>query len=121
MPTRVVGNTVLRKAHISGHTTNAHAAAIGATGACISALIMGCLPSCVTVLQSGGGQEEKDSLRYLRSLFTVLFYTLAGVLGCAILRHNHVDIGGIDIPHSAGAGALGGLIFSIGFIFAEPV
>jgi len=105
----MVGNTLLRKVHISGYTTNAHAAAIGATGLCVSA------PISILVSYMGGGQERKASMWYL----TVVLYTLAGVLGCAILRHYHVDIGGIDIPHSAGAGALGGLVLSIGFIFAE--
>jgi len=117
MPPRMVGNTVLRKAHISGYTTNAHAAAIGATGTCTSVL-MGSLASCM--FPSGDGQQQR-ALRSLKSLYTVLVYTLAGILGCAILRHYHVDIGGIDIPHSAGAGTLGGVILSIGLAFAEPV
>ena len=112
MLTRVVGNAVLCKAHISGYTTNAHAAAIGATGTCISAFISG------LVSYMCGGQEQRTSRWYLS--FTVFLYTLAGVLGCATLCHYHVDIGGIDIPHSAGAGAFGGIMLSIGLIFAEP-
>ncbi len=104
---------------MSGYTTNALAAAIRVTGACIFSLILFCLSCCCNcVHQSGRGQEQKVYPWYIRSLYTVVFYTLAGVLDCAILRHNHVDIGGIDIPHSAGAAALRGFIF---FILTGPV
>ena len=106
MPTRMIGNAALRKAHISGYTTNAHAATIGATGTCISAFIVG------LVSHMCGWQGRRAS--------PVFLYTLAGVIGSATLRHYHVDIGGIDIPHSAGAGALGGIMISIGLTFAEP-
>ena len=98
---------------MSGYTSNAHAAAIGATGACISALIIGFLLSCVC-----GGQ---DCPWYIELPLAVLSSTLAGVLGCAILRHNGVDLGEIDIPHSAAAGALGGFIFSFGTILVWPI
>jgi len=102
---------------MSGYTTSAHAAAIGATGACISALITGCLSVCAHY----GQQSKGNDPWYIRCLFSVLFSTLAGVLGCAILHHNRVDLGGIDIQHSAAAAALGGLISSIGSIFIGPV
>ena len=113
---RVVGNIVLSSAHMSGYTTSDHAAAIGATGGCISGLIMSCLSAGMHC-----GRSEEDDPWYIRLLSTILFSTLAGVIGCAILLQSHVDIGGIDIEHSAGAGALGGLILSIAVILVWPL
>ena len=101
-----MGNAILSKARLSGYTTNAHAAAIGASGGGVARLIM------------AKSAHDRSSTRsrfapLLELLDIVITYTRSAVLGWAILRFWHVDLGGIDLAHSASAGALGGIIIII--------
>ena len=109
----------MSKAHLSGYNTNADAATIGATGARIFALIGGSI-LVVSERQKLSDNREGSFMRLSNIInTTVIACTLTGVLGCAILRHK-VDLGGIDLAHSASAGALGGTIFAfVVFFFGQ--
>lgn len=98
-------------AHLSGYTTNAHAAAIGATGGF----------AALSVMMYAGTLYIKYTTNHWTNIsshewcFNTLFVSaigsaLTGLLGCAILR-DHVDLG-IDLAHSAASGTIGGLIMS---------
>ncbi|KIM41328.1 hypothetical protein M413DRAFT_146551 [Hebeloma cylindrosporum] len=112
---RLVGNGILRAAHLAHYTNNASAAAIGATGAIIASLIMGIFLQCMP-------KDENGEPPWFITLFVnVLACTLTGTIGCAILIHNHVDLGPIDVLHATRAGALGGAILGPGMIVILPL
>jgi len=139
----VIGNAILNKAHVPGYTSNANAAAIGATGALIAVLIVGtflscftsCFPSLATPQESdnydlpfmGAEQQQQQQQQqpsapwYIRFSVSLLTFTLGGVLGWAILRHNHVNLGSIDATHVARAAALGSALLSVGAVFLGPI
>ncbi|KAF8803174.1 hypothetical protein BYT27DRAFT_7196058 [Phlegmacium glaucopus] len=52
---------------------------------------------------------------------TLLLCTLSGTIGCAVLLHNHVDLGGIDVLHATRAGILGGVILGPGWSIGFPL
>jgi uncharacterized BrkB/YihY/UPF0761 family membrane protein len=111
----LIGNGILRAAHLAHYTDNASAAAIGATGAIIATIITGIFISCIH-------KDENGQPPWFISLFAnVLASTLTGTIGCAILIHNHVDLGPIDVLHAARAGALGGAILGPGMILIVPL
>ncbi|KAF8803190.1 hypothetical protein BYT27DRAFT_6745655 [Phlegmacium glaucopus] len=58
---------------------------------------------------------------YIRICASLLVSTLSGTIGCAVLLHNHVDLGGIDVLHATRAGALGGAILAPGMMFVPLV
>lgn len=133
----MIGNAILNRAHVSGYTSNAKAAAIGATGACIAAFIVGptlyCVAQCVPFIflpkepdyssnDFHSMQGEEQQMPWYITFFTgLLAHTLGGVIGWAILRRNHVDLEGIDAGHAARAAALGSVLFSVGSILAGPI
>jgi hypothetical protein len=51
----------------------------------------------------------------------VLASALTGTIGSAILIHNHVDLGPIDVLHATRAGALGGAIFGPAVALGVPL
>ncbi|KAF8803188.1 hypothetical protein BYT27DRAFT_7260495 [Phlegmacium glaucopus] len=97
---RLLGNSILRATHHAHYTSNAFAAYIGVTY---------------------NEQKEENVPWYFRICASLLFSTLSGTVGCAILLHNHVDLGGIDVLHATRAGALGGAILAPGLIFVVPL
>lgn len=133
MTCRVIGNAILNSARVSGYTTNANAAAIGATGACIASLIVGSLLQCFLPRESRiskpvddiQDEQEQPLPLYITFFIIFLIHMLGGVIGWAILRHNHVDLGVLDADHAARAAALGSLMFSVlflvGMMLAGPI
>ena len=115
---RLIGNGILRSAHLSHYTTNRVAAIIGAVGSLVAAPVIGTPLNCVT----GNQQDEngRPSL-WISYITTLLFGTLSGTLGAAILKHNHFDLQGTDVLHATRAGALGGAIMGPGAIFLLPL
>ncbi|KAF8159298.1 hypothetical protein B0H34DRAFT_806959 [Crassisporium funariophilum] len=118
----LIGNGILHAARLPHYTDNASAAYIGAVGILIAslivALVMQCVPSCTVYNQRTGEQEPAW---YVTMTTTLVASTLAGTIGCAILLHNKVDIGGIDVLHATRAGALGGAILGPGSIITTPL
>lgn len=124
----MIGNAVLKAAGYSGYSTNAHAAAIGATGGAIAALCIGLLSQCIPdfclqpqVVWQGDDQSTVQYPWYITFLFSTLISILAGVIGAAILLHNHVNLGGYDVLHASRAAAVGGVIYAVGMIALGPV
>jgi hypothetical protein len=114
-PHRLIGNGILRAAHLAYYTDNASAAAIGATGAIIASIIINIFMRCMP-------HDANGQLPWFISLFVnILVATLTGTIGCAILIHNHVNLGPIDVLHAARAGALGGAILGPGMIVLVPM
>ena len=109
MITRLIGNAILRAAHLAHYTDDASAAAIGATGGVIASIIVGIILHVV------------EDHWFIRLCSGVLASTLTGTIGCAILLHNHVDLGPIDVLHATRAGALGGAIIGPAMSFAVPL
>jgi hypothetical protein len=113
--TRLIGNGILRTAHLAHYTDNASAAAIGATGAIIATIITGIFIQCFP-------KDENGQPPWFITLFSnILVSTLTGTIGCAILMHHHVDLGPIDVLHATRAGALGGAILGPGMILIIPL
>lgn len=113
--TRLIGNGILRAAHLAHYTNNASAAAIGATGAIVASLSIGIFMQCIP-------KDENDQPPWFISMFVnVLVSTLTGTIGSAILIRHHVDLGPIDILHATRAGALGGAILGPGMILIVPL
>ncbi|KAH9474437.1 hypothetical protein JR316_0012896 [Psilocybe cubensis] len=112
----LIGNGILRAAHLAHYTNNASAAAIGATGAVIAALALGLL---LQFFQKPN--EERPTPWYVTMCTTVVVHTLSGAIGTSILQRHHVDLGGIDVLHATRAGALGGAILGPGSILLVPV
>ncbi|KAF8809237.1 hypothetical protein BYT27DRAFT_7210234 [Phlegmacium glaucopus] len=95
----LTGNGILRAAHLAHYTSNASAAYIGGTY----------------------NEEGKETVPwYIQLCMHLLLSTLSGTIGCAVLLHRHVDLGGIDVLHATRAGALGGAILGPGSIFVAP-
>jgi len=113
--TRLVGNGILGAAHLAHYTDSASAAAIGATGAILASMVVGIFMQCVPMDENG------QPPWFISLAINVLVATLTGIIGCAILIHNHVDLGPIDVLHSARAGALGGAILGPGMILFVPI
>ncbi|PPQ87532.1 hypothetical protein CVT25_008534 [Psilocybe cyanescens] len=113
----LIGNGILRAAHLEHYTNNASAAAIGATGAIIASMAVGLLLQCLCIKTD----EEHPAPWYISMSTTVVVHTLSGAIGTAILRRHHVDLGGIDVLHATRAGALGGAILGPGSIVIVPV
>jgi hypothetical protein len=66
--------------------------------------------------------DANGQLPWFISLFAgILVATLSGTIGCAILIHNHVDLGPIDVLHATRAGALGGAILTPGLMVLGPL
>ena len=112
---RLIGNAILRAAHLAHYTDNAMAAAIGATGSPVAVLIIGVFSQIVPTGEDGNVWWPFGLLLYVGVM------TLSGTLGAAILRHNHVDLRGIDVLHATRAGALGGAILGPGSLLAAPL
>lgn len=74
-------------------------------------ILMQCMPH----------DENGQTPWFISLVATILAYTLTGTIGCAILIHNHVDLGPIDVLHATRAGALGGAIFGPGMIVLVPM
>ena len=78
-------------------------------------MIMGIFMQCMP-------QDENGQPPWFISLaVNILVATLTGTIGCAILIHNHVDLGSIDVLHATRAGALGGAILGPGMILFVPI
>ncbi|KAF9531080.1 hypothetical protein CPB83DRAFT_849295 [Crepidotus variabilis] len=126
---QVIGNSVLKAAKNPGYSTNAHAGAIGATGGAIAGLCLGLFlkfipDQCLRPRAVFRGDSAESSIEYpwyITFITCTLLSTLAGVIGCAILLHNHVDLGGYDVVHAARAAAVGGIIYAVGMALAGPV
>ncbi|KAF8803187.1 hypothetical protein BYT27DRAFT_7196075, partial [Phlegmacium glaucopus] len=58
---------------------------------------------------------------YIRMCLALLLCTLSGTIGCAVLLHNHVDLGRIDVLHATRAGILGGVILGPGWSIGFPL
>ncbi|KAF8909689.1 hypothetical protein CPB84DRAFT_1765213 [Gymnopilus junonius] len=52
---------------------------------------------------------------------TVVYSTLTGAIGSAVLRHNHVDLHGTDVLHATRAGAVSGAVLGPGAVLALPI
>jgi hypothetical protein len=114
----LIGNGILRAAHLSHYTTNRVAAIIGAVGSLVAVLVIGIPLNCVT----GNQQDENGRLpSWITYITTLLVGTLSGTLGAAILKHNHFDLQGTDVLHATRAGALGGAILGPGTILLFPL
>lgn len=111
----MIGNAILRAAHLAHYTDNGMAAAIGATGSPVAVLILS-FPS-----QFIPKDEEGRPPWYISIFFQTGLMALSAVLGAAILRHNHIDLHGTDVLHATRAGALGGAILGPGTILATPI
>ncbi|KDR76994.1 hypothetical protein GALMADRAFT_246177 [Galerina marginata CBS 339.88] len=109
----LIGNAILR-AHLAHYTSNASAAAIGATGGVLASIIVGIATSCIPL------EEGHPALRFMAIPATVLVSTVTGAIGSSILLSRHVDLG-IDVLHATRAGALGGTIVSLGSPLLVPV
>ncbi|KAJ2933326.1 hypothetical protein H1R20_g3759, partial [Candolleomyces eurysporus] len=110
----LVGNGILRAAHLPGYTSNAVAASVGAVGAIFAGMIVGTVLSCLPC------SDSEDPPWYIKVVATVLTATLAGVLGFKILD-KHIDMKGLDLLHATRAGALGGTIMGPGAIIVLPL
>ena len=102
----MIGNVILRAAHLAHYADPAKAAAIGAIGAVLGTLCIGAaffwLPT-----------DEKNRLpKVIAFPLVVLLMTLSGVIGTSLLQKHGVDLGDTDVLHGARAGALGGAIIS---------
>ncbi|KAF8815645.1 hypothetical protein BYT27DRAFT_7333860 [Phlegmacium glaucopus] len=114
----LTGNGILRAAHLAHYTSNASAAYIGAVGCLISTFILAIFTSFVPKTYNKEGKEIVPW--YVQLCTHLLLSTLSGTIGCAVLLHLHVDLGGIDVLHATRAGALGGAILGPGSIFVVP-
>jgi hypothetical protein len=115
---RLIGNGILRAAHLSHYTTNRVAAIIGAVGSLVAAPVIGIPLNCVT-----GNQQDENGRpsSWISYITTLLLGTLSGTLGAAILKHNYFNLEGTDVLHATRAGALGGAILGPGAIFLLPL
>ncbi|RXW16761.1 hypothetical protein EST38_g9091 [Candolleomyces aberdarensis] len=110
----LVGNGILRVAHLPGYTTDSVAASVGAVGAIFAAMIIAATFSCLP------GSNDEEPPWYIRIAATVLSGTLAGVVGFKILE-KRIDMKGLDLLHATRAGALGGTIMGPGAMILMPV
>jgi len=115
----LIGNGILRAAHLSHYTTNRVAAIIGAVGSLVAAPVIGIPLNCIMGDQRDENGRPRSS--WTTILTTVLVGTLTGTLGAAVLKHNHFDLQGTDVLHATRAGALGGAILGPGAIFILPL
>jgi len=115
---RLTGNGILRAAHLAHYTSNASAAYIGAVGSLISIFILALFTPFFPKTYDEEGRETTPW--YIRLCTYLLLCTLSGTIGCAVLLHNHVDLGGIDVLHATRAGALGGAILGPGSTIIVP-
>ncbi|PPQ75705.1 hypothetical protein CVT24_002596 [Panaeolus cyanescens] len=79
---------------------------VGAIGGILANLIV---PACIEFTNTPESPVTLPAIIYSLTLAT-LAGTLTGVIGCAILLSQHVDLGGLDTLHAARAGAVGGLV-----------
>jgi hypothetical protein len=102
--TRLLGNGILRAKRLEHYTDNASAAAIGGMGGIIATTIFS------GIFMALRKDENRRTNLFIFIVAGILSSTLTGTIGCAILQHNHVDLGPIDVLHATCAGALGGVI-----------
>jgi len=115
----LIGNGILRAAHLSHYTTNRVAAIIGAVGSLVAGAVLSIPINCVTVNQQDENGRPRSS--WTTYFTTVLVGTLTGTFGAAILKHYHFDLEGTDVLHATRAGALGGAILGSGVLFLIPL
>lgn len=112
---RVIGNTILRAAHLAHYAEPDKAATIGAVGAVLSTLCIGAaffwLPR----------DEQSRPPKLIAIPLVVLAMTLAGVIGTSLLQKHGVDLGDTDVLHGARAGALGGAIIAPFMVTIGPM
>jgi hypothetical protein len=95
---------------------------IGAVGGAVSAFPLGVITNILSPTSddvAGGGQRVRPA--WHQFLITVVFGTLSGAIGAAVLHHNEVDLKGTDILHATRAGVLGGAIMGPGAIIYIPI
>jgi len=114
----LIGNGILRAAHLSHYTTNRVAAIVGAAGNLVATPVIAFAINCVI-----GDQRDENGRppSWISYITTLLLGTLSGTLGGAILKHNHFDLEGTDVLHATRAGALGGAIWGPGAIVIIPL
>ena len=110
----MLGNHILRIAHLSHYTSNIWACRIGAIGGPIAAIA----PTVFNIFQSFlflCGPEWAGIIQILNLFITVALGAATGAIGCSILiKHDAQLPGDIDVLHAARAGALGAAIFGPG-------
>ncbi|TDL27134.1 hypothetical protein BD410DRAFT_783325 [Rickenella mellea] len=109
----ILGNHILRIAHLSHYTSNIWACRIGAIGGPIAAIAF----SVLNVIQCG--PEMAGIIQILNLFISVALGAATGAIGCSILIKHHVELpGDIDVLHAARAGALGAAILGPGLLIA---
>lgn len=108
---RLIGNGILRAAHLAHYTTNACAAQIGAVGGAIGTVCLGLATSCINPSNGDPNSEPRYPL-WVSMIFTVVLGTISGPIGYSVLNDRHVDLKGIDVLHATRAGVLGGVILA---------
>lgn len=114
MSSRLTGNAILR-INLAHYTNDATAASIGAVGSLTASVCMSVLS--LILPRDGNGNTPW----FITIPLTVVYSTLTGVIGSAILHHNEVDLHGTDVLHATRAGAVGGAVFGPGAALAIPL
>ncbi|KAF6751066.1 hypothetical protein DFP72DRAFT_498158 [Ephemerocybe angulata] len=115
----LIGNAILRAAHLPGYTGNPEAAAVGAVGGIFAVICIGIVfSSCVP--QTEMTEQGPQHAWYFRMAATVLAGTVTGPIGCSIMRR-HMDLKGLDVLHATRAGAVGGAVMGVGNIVIFPI
>ncbi|TDL27123.1 hypothetical protein BD410DRAFT_836195 [Rickenella mellea] len=109
----VLGNHILRIAHLSHYTSDIWACRIGAIGAPLVAM------TCHIVIQYSPESEWAGVLHILNLCISVALGATTGVIGCFVLIKHKVELpGDMDVLHAARAGALGAAIMGPGILVA---